>query len=63
MHHGVKLALGLPKFVHLPYFRHVSLMTKYIWLGTTDYFYIIVLFPLTSILQLINLQRHNFSVY
>ena len=28
MHHGVTLALALPKYVHLPYLRHVSLMTK-----------------------------------
>ena len=50
------LTLALSKCVHLPYLRHLSLMTK-IWIGATVYyvhFYINVLFPLTAILQLIN---------
>ena len=38
---------------------------KDIWIAATDYymhFYIIMLFPLTAILQLINLQLHIFSL-
>ena len=52
------LALALPKGVHLPYLRRLS-YNKDIWIAATDYymyFYIIVLFSLTSILQLINLM-------
>ena len=51
------LILPLPKCVHLPYFRHVSLMTKIYGFAATDYymdFYIIVLFLLTAIFLLIN---------
>ena len=52
------LTLALPKCVHLPYLRHVSLVTKIYGLLQLViiimYFYIIVLFPLTAILQLIN---------
>ena len=39
------------------------LATVRIWIAATDYymyFYIIVIFPLRDILQLINLQLHNF---
>ena len=39
---------------------------KDIWIAATDYyihFYIIMLFPLTAILQLINFTASNFLVY
>ena len=62
------LALALPKCVHLPYLRHVSPMKKIkdIWIAATNYyiyFYIIVLFPLTSILQLINFTASQYLVH
>ena len=50
---------ALPKCVHLPYLRHLSLMTN-IWIAATEYymhFYIIVLFPL------INFTASYFLVY
>ena len=56
----------LPKCVQLPYLRHLSLMTKIYGLLQTDYymhFYIIMLFPLTAILQLINFTASYFLVY
>ena len=55
---------ALPKCVQLPYLRHLSVMD--IWIAATDYyvhFYIIMLFPLTAILQLINFTGSYFLVY
>ena len=57
MHHGVTFNFGCAsECVHLLYLRHIS-HDKDIWIAATDYYmyiYITVLFPLTSILQLIN---------
>ena len=56
MHHGVTFNFGSVKVCSPAIFAHLSLMTK-IWIAATDYythFYIIVLFPLTAILKLIN---------
>ena len=52
VHHGVTFNLALPKCVHLPSFSY----DKEILIAPTDYymhFYIIVLFPFTTILQFI----------
>ena len=49
-----------PKCVQLPYLRHLF---KDIWIAATDYymhFYIIMLLPLTAILQLINFTASYF---
>ena len=51
MHHGVTFNFGSAKECSLPSLRLLSLMTKII---AYKHFYIIVLFPLTAILQLIN---------
>ena len=69
VHHGVTfITSALPKCVHLPYFRHVSRMTTIygvvqliIVYNSCMSFYIIVLFPLTAILQLIIFL--NFTVF
>ena len=50
MHHDVTFNFDSAKIVHLQYLRHILI-------AATDYymhFYIIMLFPLTAILQLIN---------
>ena len=60
------LTLTLPKCVHMPYLRHSSLMTKIyglLQLIITMYFYIIVIFPLTPILLLINFAASLFLIY
>ena len=57
MHHGVTFNFGSAK-VYSP-----AIFDKDIWIAATDcymHFYIIVLFPLTAILQLINFTLHNF---
>ena len=60
MHHGVTFNLGCAK-VCSPAIIGISFSNdKDIWIAATDYcihFYIIVLFPLTAILQLIILLR------
>ena len=57
---------ALPKYVHLPYLRHLFFSyDKDIWIAANDcflHFYIIVLFPLTAILQLINFTASYFLV-
>ena len=56
MHHGVTLNFCSAK-VCLPAIFETCLSYKDIWIAATDYymyFYIIVLFSLTGILQLIN---------
>ena len=68
MHQDVTFHWALTKCVHLPYLRHVSLMTKIyellqLIIICTIYFYIIVLFPLTAIRQLINFTASEFLVY
>ena len=52
MHHGVTSKFGSAKVCSTAIFE-----TSFIWIAATDYymhFYIIVLFPLTAILQFIN---------
>ena len=57
VHHGVTSNFGSAK-VYLPAVFETSLSyDKDVWIAVTDYymhFYIIVIFPLTAILQLIN---------
>ena len=56
-HHGVTFNFGSAKVFSPAIFETCFSYDKDIWIGTTDYymyFYIIVLFPLTAILQLIN---------
>ena len=57
MHHGVKFILGSAKVCSPAIFETCFSYGKDIWIAATDYyihFYIIVLFSLTSIHQLIN---------
>ena len=63
MHHGVTFNFGSAKVCSCAIFETCFSYDKDIWIPATDYdmyFYIIVLFPLTSILQLISLQLYNF---
>ena len=63
MHHGVTFKFGSDKVCSPAIFNTYFLHDKDIWIAATViiimYFYIIVLFPLTAILQLINF-RANF---
>ena len=57
MHHGVTFNFGSAKVCSPSIFETSSSYDKDIWISATDYFkhfYIIVLFPLISVLQLIN---------
>ena len=57
MHHGVTFNFGSAKMCSSAIFETSFSFDKSIWIAATDYymhFYIIVLFPLTAILQLIN---------
>ena len=58
MHHGVTFSFGSAKVCSpttSTIFETCFSYDKDIWIGVTDYYmYIIVLFPLTSILQLIH---------
>ena len=59
VHHGVKFSLGSAKVCSPAIFETCFSYDKDIWFAATDYhiimyFYIIVIFPFTSILQLIN---------
>ena len=57
MHHGVTFNFAPAKVCSPAIFETCSSYDKDIWIAATDYymlFYIIVLFPLTDILQLIN---------
>ena len=57
MHHGVTLSFGSAKVCSSAILESCFPYDKDIWIAETYYcmyFYIIVLFPLTSILQLIN---------
>ena len=63
MHHGVTFNCGSAKVFLPAIFETCFSDDKDIWIAATDYyvyFYIIVLFPLTAILQLIKLQLRNF---
>ena len=57
MHHGVTFNFGCAKVCSPAIFETSFSYDKEIWIAATDYymhFYIIVLFPLTTILQLIS---------
>ena len=57
MHHGVTFILGSAKVCSPAIFETYFSYDKDIWIAATDYyihFYIIVLFPFTANLQLIN---------
>ena len=57
VHHGVTFSFGSGKVCSPAIFETCFSSDKDTWIAATDYymyFYIIVLFPLTSILQLIN---------
>ena len=58
MHHGVTFNFGSAKVCAPAILETCFSYDKHIWIPATNYYnvlYIIVLFPLTSILQLINL--------
>ena len=66
MHHGVTFNFGSAKVCSPAIFETSFSYDKDIWLASTDYymhFYIIVLFPLTAILQLIRFAASLFLVY
>ena len=57
MHHGVTFNFGSIKMCSPATFETCFSYGKDIWIAATDYYmhlYIILLFPLTAILQLIN---------
>ena len=57
MHHGVTFNFGSAKVCSPAIFETSFSYHKDIWIAATDFdmhFYILVLFPLTAILQLIN---------
>ena len=66
MHHGVTFNFGSAKVCSLAIFETSFSYDKDICIAATDYcmhFYIIVLFPLTAILQFINFIASKFLVY
>ena len=66
VHHGVTFNFGSAKVCSPAIFETYFSYDKDIWIATTDYyihFYLIVLFPLTAILQLINFKASRFLVY
>ena len=66
MHHGVTFNFGSAKVCAPAIFETPFSYDKDIWIAATDYyvhFYIIVLFPFTAILQLINSTASLFLVY
>ena len=66
MHHGVTFNFDSAKVCSPPIFETSFSYDKVIWIAATDYylhFYIIVLFSLTAILQLINFTASYFLVY
>ena len=57
MHHGVTFNFGSAKVCSPAIYETFFFYNKDLWIAATyyyTYFYIIVLFPLTAILQLIN---------
>ena len=65
MHHGVTFNFGSSKGCSPAIFETCFSYDKAIWIAATTYymyFYIIVLFPLTAILQLINFTASEFLV-
>ena len=66
MHHGVTFSFGSTKVCSPAIFETCFSYDKDLWNSTTDFymiFYVIVLFPLTSILQLIDFTASFFLVY
>ena len=66
MHHGVTFNFGSAKVCSPAIFETCFSYDKDIWIAATVYylhFYINVLFPLTTILQLINSTALSFLVY
>ena len=66
VHHDVTFNVGSAKVCSPAIFETSFSYDKDIWIATTDYymhFYIIVLFPLTAILQLISFTALLFLVY
>ena len=66
MHHGLTFNFGSAKVCSPAIFETSFFYDKAIWIATTDYykyFYIIVLFPLTAIPQLISFTASKFLVY
>ena len=66
MHHGVTFNFGSAKVCSSAIFETSFSYDKDIWIATTDYymhFYIIVLFPLTAIHQLISFTASLFLLY
>ena len=66
MHHGVTFNFGSAKACSPAIFETCFSYDKDIWIAATDYymdFYIIVLFPLTAVLQLINFYSFIILVY
>ena len=62
-HHDVVFNLGSTKVCLPAMFETYFSYDKDIWIAATDYymyFYFILLFPLTAIIQLKVLQLHNF---
>ena len=66
MHYGVTLNFGSAKVCSPAIFEICFSYDKDIWIAGTDYymhFYIIVLFPLTAILQFISFTASEFLAY
>ena len=66
MHHGMTFNFGSAKVCLPAIFETSFSYDKDIWIAATDYymhFYILVLFPLTAILQLINSIASYFFHY
>ena len=64
MHHGVTFNFGSAKVCSLAIFETCFSYDKDIWIAATDYymyFYMIVLFPLTAVLQLI--KFYSFIIF
>ena len=64
MHHGVTFNFGSAKACSVAIFGTCFSYDKDIWIASTDYFmkfYIIVLFPLTAVLQLI--KFYSFIIF
>ena len=65
MHHGVTFNFGFTKVCAPAILETCFSHNIEKWIAATEsflYFYIIVLFPLTTILQLINFEHNNFSL-
>ena len=66
MHHGVTFSFGCAKVCSPAILETCFSCDQDIWIASTDnymHFYIIMLFPLTAILQLINFTASYFLVY